>query len=276
MIKVTTAITVKATFQKKAKNHCSLPIQHHNATMAGTSGCIPDHQVNLFGQLCKSALPPSAVTASESKPQGEINSSVDNTPVPRRHAIPIPESDPVAMAFDKHKHLIRGFSGGNAKAYLAAVKDVFAEVHRDRVQARVEQSQKQQPARYDPIEQYDEHRAEDQDQCQIKRQEQHRGQHPAQHHYQYQHQPQTRSQSLPDRTAHPASSLMIPQHKTEAKQPRQSRLQHEEDARCCIRCQMNDDEWACDGVLWLDALLMANCTGDLQRSLDSSGSEYGS
>ena len=192
--------------------------------MAGTSGCIPGYHVSLFGQLCKSARP-SAVTTAQSEPQVDINSLVDDTAAPRLTPLPTRDLDSIAEAFRKHQHLIRGFSSGSVETYPAMVKEMFAEVRRDREKAWVEQHQQHQLAEDNQADPYHKRQAEyqngygmkHQDQTQVEpphqQEDQHRRQHPAQHddqpEPQYQLQPQHRSQTLLEQ---PTSSSLIITH----------------------------------------------------------------
>lgn len=239
--------------------------------MAGTSGCKPDYHVNFFGRLCVPAPRPSAVTDGPSEVQSDIDSQVDCTPEPHRTSMPASQPGTTTEAFEGHQHLIRGFSLGGLERYLATVTEVHAKVRQDRASACLEQPQEQQLAEDSQVDHYHEHRAEyqanrdqtkDQDQHV---QEQHQEQHQNQHQPQHQQQPQPGSQSLREQPATAKSSLRPSKNEHAANAPRQSRLQREEDAMFYIEETVHDGEIVQNELLWLDALLMANFTGDPRR-----------
>lgn len=269
-----------------------------HATMAGTSGCIPDYHVNLFSKLCKPAPSPSIMTASKPAPQADTNDHVNEAPVPSSTSVRAPEADPILQLFNENQNLIRGLSLGNVETYLAAVKEVFAEVRRDRANACVELPRKQRGAYHRQVELIDGKQAEHQDEHGTEFQDQHndqqrdqqqaeqgvdpedqhqnqyRVQHPKQHQphqeeHQPQHQPQHQLQHQPQiPPKHPAHPLIITHYSKdndEDKKPRQSRLQREEDAMYYIEDDTQDRETDCDEFRGLDALLMPNFTGDPRK-----------
>lgn len=215
-----------------------------STTMAGTSGCIPDFEVNLFGQLCKPALPPFVVTTSEPEPRDGINSQLDDPLVPQRTATKTAEPDPIALAFQKHQHLIRGFSGANAEVYLATVKEVFAEVRRDRMKGCVEQPQEQQLAKHDPVKQHNENPAERQNKCQVDQQKQPPPQKKDKHRSPHRQKSPRRHRSLPGHIAQTAPSLVIPKDKKDAKRLFPSPPKRR-DAMRCIECVLESHEKKC-------------------------------
>lgn len=234
--KVKIAITAKSNSQETPKAYyTTLRVRRHDATMARRSGCIPDYEVNFFGQLCKPAIPPSAVTPPKPELQDAINDHVDDTPIPRRATTSVFEPDPITTTFKKYEHLIRGFSDGNVEEHLATIMDVFIEVRRDRMNAAAKQVREQQPAEHDQVEQIDEHGSEHPEHRHIRQQEQHEQQPPVQqenqHHPQRNFKPQPQTKNLLYRAFYPDSSSTFLQGTKDAQQ---SNSQHRMEAMPCI------------------------------------------
>lgn len=119
--------------------------------MAGTSGCIPDYHVNLFGQLCEPARRPSPSTMTspnpEPEPQTNIENQTDTAPepphTPKDYPAP-PHRDPIAELFQKNQDLIRGLSCGDAETYQATLRAVFKEVRESRRRSRAERAERRE------------------------------------------------------------------------------------------------------------------------------------
>ncbi|KAF6232213.1 hypothetical protein HO173_009596 [Letharia columbiana] len=264
-----------------------------HATMAGTSGCIPDYHVNLFSKLCKPAPNPSIMTAIKPGPQADTNDHINEAPVPSSTSVRAPEPDPIHQLFNENQNLIRGLSLGNVETYLAAVKEVFAGVRRDRANAYVELPRKQRGADHRQVELIDQKKLStrvnmgpnsrtnttinneinSRQNRELTRRintkintVQHPKQHqPHQEEHQPQHQLQHQPQIPPKHPAHPFIITHYSKDNDEDKKPRQSRLQREEDAMYYIEDDTQDRETDCDEFRGLDALLMPNFTGDPRK-----------
>ena len=110
---------------------------HRPSTMAGTSGCVPDFEVNIFGQLCKPARRPSSLPSSEDQePDADAQGQANGAPVmPTCTTDHVPTPDRISELFQKNQLLIRGLSPGNVEDYIATVKNVFKEVRQSRMDA---------------------------------------------------------------------------------------------------------------------------------------------
>ncbi len=120
--------------------------------MAGTSGCIPDHQVNFFGQLCNPPQHSSAMSPHETETRDDIQSSAGSALTPLRTAQRVPRDDRITELFKENQKLIRGLSPENVETYLATVKEVFVEVRRIRRNACAERLPQGQSAGYQEFE----------------------------------------------------------------------------------------------------------------------------
>ncbi len=171
--------------------------------MAGTSGCIPDHQVNFFGQLCNPPQHSSAMSPHETETRDDIQSSAGSALTPLRTAQRVPRDDRISELFKENQKLIRGLSPENVETYLATVKEVFVEVRRSRRNACAERLPQGQLAEYheferdvrDQIEHRDQevkHRGQRQDQQEEEDGPRHRDQQEEEHRpkHQDQHQDQ--------------------------------------------------------------------------------------
>lgn len=101
----------------------------------GPSGCVPDFEVNVFGQLCRPArrsasLPSPEDDETDVDDEGQVNgASVSST----CKTDDVPTSDRISELFQKNQVLIRSLSeSGNVEDYLATVKNVFKEVRQSR------------------------------------------------------------------------------------------------------------------------------------------------
>ena len=111
--------------------------------MAGTSGCVPEFEVNVFGQLCKPARRLSSV-ASPKDQEADANvddakSQANGAPVTSTcstdHA---PKPDPISELFQKNQILIQSLSRDNVETYIATVKNEFKEVRQSRGDVRAD------------------------------------------------------------------------------------------------------------------------------------------
>ena len=111
--------------------------------MAGTSGCIPDHDVNFFGQLCKPARSPTTIPSPEEESKLDVDSQENNTPILPPPANTMPAPDRISELFQTNQKLIRGLSCGNCETYIATLKAIFAEVRQSRSKTGVKQLARQ-------------------------------------------------------------------------------------------------------------------------------------
>ena len=95
--------------------------------MAGASGCIPDYQVNFFGQLCQNKPTSSAVPAPVPEPKSDLDPQPDTTPTQSHTSVPAPEPDSIAKLLQENQNRVR--------SPARHVREVFAEVRRDRAMA---------------------------------------------------------------------------------------------------------------------------------------------
>ena len=110
--------------------HTQPPAKNPTTKMAGTSGCIPDYEVNFFGQLCKPASCRSTTATSESTPHADTSEA--QPPTSTSTAKQAPPPDRIHELFTANQELIRGLSLGSVETYVATLKEVFAEVRRGR------------------------------------------------------------------------------------------------------------------------------------------------
>ena len=109
---------------------------HRPSTMADTSGCIPDFEVNVFGQVCKPARRLSPIPEEE-EPDADAEGQTNRALVPltgtKEH---VPKPDPISELFQKNQVMIQSLSCGDVEAYIANVKNVFKEVRQSRRDVR--------------------------------------------------------------------------------------------------------------------------------------------
>ena len=111
----------------------------------GTSGCLPDFEVNVFGQLCKPAHRPSSPPSSEDQePDVDAQGQANATPAASTCITDyVPKPDPVFELVQKNQILIQSLSGGNGDDYIATVKRVFKEVRQSRGDAGADPVERQ-------------------------------------------------------------------------------------------------------------------------------------
>lgn len=250
--------------------------------MAGTSGCIPDHEVNFFGQLCGPVPRPSTTDSPDAEPQSDVETPANDALVPARTPENTPAPDPIAELSKENQDLIRGLSLENVDTYLATVKDIFVQVRESRKNACTELPQRQQLAQEQQVEGHDECQAEHQDQ----NQEQSLVQQPpqlldnqsAQLKEQDDQQPRLQSQRPAEEPTYPLIVPRYPSNKTfpliatqhsnnkaQAMRPCKSGIQGDEDAMDCIENGGAEGEMQERTFSSLNALLMPNFTGDPKK-----------
>ena len=113
--------------------------------MAGTSGRVPDHQVNFFGQLCERAKCPPAASASGPPAQVDADDQFNEASAPPRIGAHGRESDRMLKLFEENQSLIQSSSLADFQTYLKTVKKILAAAARPgRAAACGESSQQQQ------------------------------------------------------------------------------------------------------------------------------------
>ena len=115
------------------------------SAMVGASGCVPDFKVNFFGQLCRPTHRPSSLPSSEDQePDANAQAQANGTPAASTCITDyVPKPDPVSELFQKNQILIQSLSGDNVDDYIATVKRVFKEVRQSRGDADADHMERQ-------------------------------------------------------------------------------------------------------------------------------------
>ena len=250
------------------------PFRYITFAMAGTSGCIPDHNVNFFGCLCVPRR--SAIETSESEPEINIEDHVIEPPTPLRTAVHAAKPDRIGDLFAANQKLIRSYSPADIEIFQATVKENFAEVRRDRANAFAEPPEEHLRTERDHVGHIhedqagtqDSSRAQGQSRC-LDRNEnqtkaelcatQHSKQHAERNHAHYQ------SPNPPQYPAHRFIITPYSKDHSRDKAPRQTPRQHGEITMFGVELHVEDCEIDSAELRWLDALLLAYFTGDPER-----------
>ncbi|CAF9937404.1 hypothetical protein IMSHALPRED_011127 [Imshaugia aleurites] len=170
-----------------------------NRNLAGTSGCIPDHHVNFFGQLCGPAPPRPTKINYKSEPQAATHEQIREAPLPPRSASQVPNPNPDPKSINKNKNHTEALSPANAENYPATAKKNLPQ---GRANASEEPSRTQQPAELPQSQHKPQNQIETADQHQDGQHAGQRGEDEEQCEEEHQHQPRHRFQSLARRPAH--------------------------------------------------------------------------
>ena len=260
--------------------------------MAGTSGCIPSHNVNFFGCLCSprrsppSASPPSPSLdienqAIEAAPSPSISPQPILPPPPSRTAVPPAPPDRLGELFAENQALIRTYSPANIHTFQATIQQTFSEVRRLRAPlsaAPPAESPFLRAARspvgpthgdeagrpnsshaiQGPTQQRPDRKATP-PKPELRATQPRSTHHAVQSHRPHHHHPS----NPPPRLLITPYSKPPPQNRSSDKSP----LQGGEITLFGVELRVEDGEMEIDGaeLLWLDALLMANYTGDPGR-----------
>ena len=120
----------------------------HPTAMPGASGCVPDFEVNVFGQLCRPANRPFTEPSPEDhEPDVDAEGQANDAPVSSTSTTDhVPTSDQISEVFQKNQKLIKSLSGGNVENYIATVKNEFKEVRQSRTETRADSTEGQKTA----------------------------------------------------------------------------------------------------------------------------------